>query len=138
MSRRDGGRRGRLSEADWDGAIESALAELPPQFRKALENVSIQLQDEPDAATLDSLIEDGELDPDDPFLLGLFDGIPLPEQVHDPLPRLPGRLLLYRRNLEEACSSRRELIHEIRVTMFHEIGHALGYEEDELEELGFG
>jgi predicted Zn-dependent protease with MMP-like domain len=48
------------------------------------------------------------------------------------------QVVLYRRNLEKLCGSREELIDQIRTTVFHEVGHALGMDEAELDALGLG
>ena len=48
------------------------------------------------------------------------------------------RMLLFKRNLEKIASSRAELIKQIRITVWHEIGHYLGKDEEELEKLGLG
>ena len=37
-----------------------------------------------------------------------------------------------------SCSSRTEAEHEIKVTLWHEIGHYLGMSEDDLHRLGYG
>jgi len=121
----------RISDAEFDRAVEEALAEVPPEFEPYLENVMIEVQRRPDAA----LLREHDV-PDD--LLGLYIGQPLeergPEGLHT---RLPDRILIFRDNLCEMCRSRDELVDEIRVTVLHEIGHHFGLDEDRLEELGY-
>ena len=41
--------------------------------------------------------------------------------------------MLYRLPLLEACESRRELVREVQLTLLHEIGHHLGFGEEEME-----
>jgi predicted Zn-dependent protease with MMP-like domain len=36
------------------------------------------------------------------------------------------------------CRDRDELVHEIGVTVVHEVGHHFGIDEDRLHELGYG
>ncbi|HSA23204.1 MAG TPA: metallopeptidase family protein, partial [Myxococcota bacterium] len=75
--------------------------------------------------------------PHSPQLLGLFRGSALPQQseLGSP-PQLPAFIELYQRNLERACRDRAELEEQIRVTVFHEVGHELGLDEDDLDRLG--
>lgn len=44
---------------------------------------------------------------------------------------------LSKRNIECMCSTRAEIIHEIRRTVFHEVGHHFGLDEDDLVALGY-
>jgi predicted Zn-dependent protease with MMP-like domain len=46
--------------------------------------------------------------------------------------------VLYRRPLEEAFPDPRDLRREIRITVFHEVGHFFGLDEDRIRELGYG
>ena len=77
-----------------------------------------------------------EEDPLDPQLLGLFIGRSLLEQSVQDSGSLPNTLYLFQNNLERAATSRSELEHEIRVTVLHEIGHHLGWNEEDLAERG--
>ncbi|MEZ4655573.1 MAG: metallopeptidase family protein [Candidatus Eisenbacteria bacterium] len=54
---------------------------------------------------------------------------------YDPV-SLPPRVYIYQRNLERLCGTREELIYEIRLTVYHELGHYLGLTEEELEQRG--
>jgi len=100
--------------------VETAFAELPPRIREAVEKAQITFESRPD----DDDIAAGIV----PDTLGLFD-----EGMADiPLPRI--RLWLdniYEYACEESGNGFRE---EVRITLLHEIGHLLGWEEDDMEE----
>jgi predicted Zn-dependent protease with MMP-like domain len=51
---------------------------------------------------------------------------------------LPDRIMLYRGPLQRMCQSSDELVHEVTVTVVHEIAHHFGIDEDRLHELGWG
>lgn len=121
----------RISDAEFDRAVEAAIDEIPAEFKRHLENVLIEVRNRPDAA----LLREYEESPD---LLGLYIGTPLDERhVDSGGPMLPDRILIFRDNLCGMCASREELISEIRITVLHEIGHHFGLDEDRLEELGY-
>jgi predicted Zn-dependent protease with MMP-like domain len=119
------------SHADFDRAVEHALADVPAEFQPYLENVVVEVRNRPDAA----LMREHEI-PED--VLGFYVGVPLEEKGADlaPVP-LPDRILIFRDNLCEMCESWEELVDEIRITVLHEIGHHFGLDEDRLEELGY-
>jgi predicted Zn-dependent protease with MMP-like domain len=102
--------------------VEAALAELPPEIARALDNVAVVIEEEND---------------EDPDLYGLFEGIPLVEGGPQP-GDLPNRVAVYRRPLLEDFPDPDELREEIRITVLHELGHAIGLDEDRLDELGYG
>lgn len=106
----------------FEDVVDAAVAELPPQIAAALANVAIVIEEE---------------NADDPDLYGLFEGVPLIEGGPQP-GDLPNRIAVYRRPLLEDFPDPAELREEIRVTVLHELGHAIGLDEERLEELGYG
>lgn len=123
----------RLSEIEFKREVLAAGKELPEEFRKHLDNVPVRVQPLP---TDEQLTEsDPPFEPDE--LLGLFVGVPLGEVLDGAL-SLPPQILLFQRNLERACADTDELREQIRVTVWHELGHYLGLDEDELEAIDLG
>ncbi|MDH3283112.1 MAG: metallopeptidase family protein [Acidobacteriota bacterium] len=120
-----------LSRTEFDRCVEAALGELPDLFRARLTNLAISVADVPADDVLHTL------DDPTPDLLGLYVGIPLPERQHTDLPGPPDTIFLFKRNLERMCTSRDELVGEIRVTLLHEIGHFLGLDEEQIAEAGY-
>lgn len=108
----------RLDPDAFDEVIEEALAELPNEFQTYLENVEVAIEDLPDP---DSVRDGTEFD-----LLGIYQGGTIQSVDWG----LPDRIVLYQRNLENISPDRMTLIEEIRDTVFHEIGHHLGMDEE--------
>lgn len=123
-----------MSEAEFAGVAEQAVASIPAHLRKYLQNVLIEVRNRP---TPDLLVDDlADVPPDE--LLGMYLGRSIDEpDVGGSSPPLPDRVLIFRENLCAMCDSREELIEEIRVTVLHEIGHHFGMDEADLEELGY-
>ena len=73
-----------------------------------------------------------------PDLFGLFTGPDLHELAEDHSAQLPPTIYLFQRNLERACPDTGSLREQIRVTLYHELGHLLGLDEDEVDAMGLG
>jgi predicted Zn-dependent protease with MMP-like domain len=101
--------------------VRAALDSLPSHIAGALRNIAVVVE---------------EMNPDDPDLYGLFEGVPLVEGGPD-AGMLPNRIAVYRIPLEEDFPDPDELEREIRVTVLHELGHYFGLSEDRLFELGY-
>ena len=123
----------RVSEEEFRAAVSEALDNLPESFRRALEgDVAVLVEPVPSVEVLSQ-----EEPPLDPELLGLYVGVPLPERDSSAA-KLPDIIYLFQRNLEHAATGRRELIDEIRTTVYHEVGHYFGFDEEELEARDLG
>ncbi len=123
-----------MSRSEFEGEVARALEELPEEFREALAEVTVLVEDVPP----EEILGEGE-DKLDPDLLGLFVGRALTERSFSgPGGELPPRILLFQRNIENAVADREELRREIVVTLRHELGHFLGHDEEGLEGMGLG
>jgi predicted Zn-dependent protease with MMP-like domain len=113
--------------------VTEAISELHPTLQEYLKNVAIMLEEVPD----DDILRQYDPPASPLELLGYFSGHSLMERSeNDPWSGLPGTIVLYRRNLERHARSHEELVHELRITLFHEVGHFLGLDEEDLEERG--
>ena len=99
-------------------------------MRTALRNVDIAVEEWPDLDGL-GLVED------ESSLFGVYTGVPLTERAGGE-PLVPDRIVIYRQPILRGCATRDEAVREIQLTLFHEIGHYLGMEEDDLHRLGYG
>ena len=110
--------------------VRRAYAQLPSNVRRRLENVDIVVEEWPGPEE-EALV--GRYD----TLFGLYQGLPLTER--DGIgPLLPDRIVIYRQPILRACETRDDAVNEIRVTLWHEVGHYLGMDEAHLDRLGYG
>ena len=72
--------------------------------------------------------------PDEPDLLGLYDGVPHTERIGDEAPDV---VTIYRLALCEMCDDEDDLAEEVYVTVVHELAHAAGIDDERLHELGW-
>lgn len=121
----------RVSDGAFDKIVEEALASLPEAFQRAVSVARIVREPMPwrELAGAEPL----EVPPD---VLGLFVGPTLHELAEDRSAELPPVIYLFKRNIERASTTRDELFEEIRITLFHEIAHLLGLDEDEVAAMG--
>jgi predicted Zn-dependent protease with MMP-like domain len=111
------------------------LAELPALFRRHVRDVVIKVEDFPDEETEREMALESPYD-----LLGLYRGVPVghgsslapPRQDVDMIFLYRAPLLLY------WCETGEPLGDIVRNTLIHEIGHHLGYSDDDMEAIEFG
>ncbi len=143
----------RVSWRRFENVVELAASGLPEPMRKQVEEVALVLADYPDPGQVGSdadvdaemqgeVDEEGDsdatADADTEFeVLGLFEGLPRSERSDaDPQSAITPRISLFRRAHEHAAGSRADFTAQVRTTLIHELGHYLGYGENDLERLG--
>ncbi|QIK75182.1 metallopeptidase family protein [Nocardioides piscis] len=112
-----------LSPDDFDRLVTDALDALPDEVARLVHNVVVLVQ--PTAP------------PEDPDLLGIYDGVALTERAANHAGDLPDRILLFRDNLLAFCDSAEQVEEEVRITVVHEIAHHFGIDDARLDELGY-
>lgn len=123
-----------LSVEAFEAEVVRAAEDLPPAFRGLFERYAVLIDPVPDR----TLAVGGGRDPLEtpPDLFGLFLGAS--ELDGSFSAEHPPHIRLFQRNLERACTSMTELHEEIRITLYHELGHALGLDEDGVDAVGLG
>ena len=107
----------------FEALVADALDAVPDELMKLLDNVVV-------------LVEDAN--PDEPDLLGLYEGYALTERGWDYGGVLPDRIIIYRRPILAISDSEEDVVEEVQVTVVHEIAHHFGIDDARLHELGWG
>ena len=119
-----------MRRQDFEKLVAEALDELPGEFRRLLWNIVVIVETEPSRA----LLEDMGLWPDG-TLLGLYEGLPLPERGASYGNVLPDRVTIFQRPIEAMCRTPREIKDAVQETVLHELGHYFGLDDTQLDEL---
>ena len=110
------------------GAVGAAQRQLPPEIRPLARGVPVHYEAKP----APDLIAEGF----EPDILGLFTGNPHGTEISQDDPA-PPQILLYLESLWDFAEEDIEAFRtEVRLTYLHELGHYLGWDEDDLTARG--
>lgn len=119
-----------MTRGFFEQIVERALEELrsrPDSTAAAIDNLTVVVEERADP----------EQDPCGECLLGLYEGVAMPERGNY-MWALPDRISIFMDAHLALGLSRKKTEEEIRKTVFHEVAHYVGIEEDRLHELGWG
>ncbi len=126
-----------VSKEAFETMVQEAFVRLPEKFRALVKNVALLTEDVVSEKTRRELKLTSNKE-----LLGLYRGVPRTERHNDAGFAFPDTITLYRLPIEgyaqELGKTLPDVIYE---TLWHEIGHHFGLEEDEVrkrEEERFG
>lgn len=111
----------------FESAVQETLDALPMWVVAEMENVAVVVER---CATRNQ-------DPKDAGLLGIYEGVPLPDRGIDYFGVAPDRITIFYDPHISLDLPDDQLADEIRVTVLHEIGHHLGLDDARLHELGW-
>ena len=112
-----------LPEDDFDLLVEQAINELPQRLAALLDNVVIMVEDWPP--------------PEEPDLLGYYDGVPLTARDSGYAGVLPDRIMIFRHPTLRICDTPEDVVREVGITVVHEIAHFFGIDDAQLHKLGY-
>ena len=112
-----------LPPQQFEELVADALDEVPAELMALLDNVVVLVEDR---------------NPDEPDLLGLYEGYALTERGADYGGALPDRIMIYREAICDVCEDEDEVVEEVLITVVHELGHHFGIDDARLHELGWG
>ncbi|MBT0567620.1 metallopeptidase family protein [Williamsia sp. CHRR-6] len=112
-----------MGEREFEDLVADALDTIPGDLTDAMSNVVILVADH---------------HPEEPDLLGLYEGVALTHRDTTYGGYLPDTITIYREPLLAMCRDRAELVHEVAVTVVHEVAHHFGIDDDWLHRHGWG
>lgn len=109
-------------------SVGGAQRQLPPELRALARGVVVHYERRPAADVIAAGFE--------PDILGLFTGNPHGQEISQDNPS-PPQILLYLEGLWDFAGQDIEIFRqEVRLTYLHELGHYLGWDEDEVAARG--
>jgi predicted Zn-dependent protease with MMP-like domain len=109
----------RLPSEEFDALVEHALDHIPAPFQKYLRQTVVTVEDYPPP------------DAEDPFVLGLYHGVPRPQRGAASQDD-PDTIVIFKRSHEVTCPDRAKLEDEVVRTVVHEIAHHFGIEHEDM------
>jgi predicted Zn-dependent protease with MMP-like domain len=112
----------RLSGEEFDTLVEHALDHIPARFRRYLQQTVVTVDDYPPP------------DSEDPFVLGVYHGVPRPHRGATGQDD-PDTIVIFKRSHEVTCPDRAKLEDEVVRTVVHEIAHHFGIDHEDMGEF---
>ncbi len=103
--------------------VSDALDLIPPGLARAIDNVVVLVEDR---------------DPEEPDVLGLYQGTALTERDSTYAGALPDTITIFRESLLDICETEDDVVEQVAITVIHEIAHHFGIDDERLHELGWG
>jgi predicted Zn-dependent protease with MMP-like domain len=119
------------SLGDIDALAARALETIPDELKAHLGPLVIRVEEFPDEETEEAMELESPFD-----ILGLYRGVALPHQsVSNPHVGID-MVFLYRRPiLDYWCETNEDLAAVVRHVLIHEIGHHLGFSDEDMERI---
>jgi predicted Zn-dependent protease with MMP-like domain len=113
----------RMSAERFEELVSEALDLIPSELARAIDNVVVLVVDR---------------HPEEPELLGLYEGVALTERDSMYAGALPDTITIYSESLLEICDTEADVVEEVTITVIHELAHHFGIDDERLHELGWG
>lgn len=112
-----------MSHRDFENLVGDALDEIPSELTDQMSNVVILVEPHHESNM---------------HILGLYRGIALTERTTEYGGFLPDTITIYREPILAMCHTRAQVVHEVKVTVVHEVAHHFGIDDEWLHANGWG
>lgn len=119
-----------MNREAFEQLVEEGFMALPERFREKVKNVAFLVEDEPSQEVrIREGLQEGET------LLGYYSGVPLSARGEQYSFVLPDTITIYQKPIEDEAQGDTEYMrHVVFDTVWHEVGHYLGLDEDGVQE----
>ena len=119
-----------VDDEHFEKLISRAIDEMPEEYIRQLDNVAITYEDDPTPTQVQKLHLRG-----DTLLLGLYEGIPLPQRGAGYNLVLPDKITLFKNQILAVTHDDGSFYRQIKHTLWHEIAHFYGLGHDKIHEI---
>ncbi len=112
-----------MSDERFGELVDAALDLIPERLASMVQNCVVVIE--------------GRAPEPDADLLGYYDGIPLSERDSWYSGVLPDRIVIFREAILDICRDEDEVVEEVRITVWHEVAHYFGIDDEHLDDLGY-
>ena len=121
-----------VTPEQFEALVQQAVERIPARFAEYLDNVAFLVADEP---TREQLAANGQFHNETEVLLGLYEGIPLPERGDGYNLVLPDTITVFRRAHQQVAQDLADLERDVHETVWHEVAHYFGLDHDQIDKL---
>lgn len=112
---------------EFEKLVQEGITEIPQEFLKKLKNVAMVIEEEPTQEQIKKL----RLRKDS-FLFGLYEGVPQTKRSIF-YSALPDKVTIFKKPIEQYASSAEEIKKIVKETVWHEIAHHFGSDEERIK-----
>ena len=117
-----------MDRIDFEKLVEEGMALISEKFLKKLENVAVVLEDEPTAEQIAKLKLRKNF-----ALFGLYEGVPQTKRGPHYGMIWPDKITIFQKPIEEYAGSPEEIKEIVKNTVWHEIAHHFGMNEEQIK-----
>ncbi|HEY9585058.1 MAG TPA: metallopeptidase family protein [Candidatus Paceibacterota bacterium] len=120
-----------MTDERFEQLVSEGIEAIPPRFLAKLKNVAVVVADRP---TFEQLKQNNV--PKDETLLGLYEGVPLVErgEAYGGLV-LPDKITIFKLPILVEAAGNEDVVRcVVKETVWHEIAHYFGYDDEEIRE----
>ena len=118
-----------LDRVEFEKMVQAGIAAIPKRFLQKLDNVAVVIEEEPTLAQKEKLhLRRGWT------LFGLYEGVPQTKRGAYYGSVLPDKITIFRKPIVEAAQGAEHIQEIVKNTVWHEIAHHFGMNEDEVRQ----